>query len=115
MDDETRKIDFPQFLDTFTRLPVELRQLCYPVFDLKISDEQKAQLVFWVIWEWTKKQEWWEDFLDTEDITNSSFTLADLYEVVNPIRFPELIATYLRERRTVNQPAPDGQRGGPHE
>lgn len=49
---------------------------------------------FGIIWEWAKKQEWWDKFTDL----HYHCCRVDL-DLIDPIRFPELVVQFLKERK----------------
>lgn len=51
---------------------------------------------FFALWNWAKEQEWWVEFI-TEMIStyHRSDMPYDLGVVIDPIRFPELVAEFL--------------------
>ena len=49
---------------------------------------------FGAVWEWAKKQEWWDKFTDL----HYHCCRVDL-DLIDPIRFPELVVQFLKERK----------------
>lgn len=49
-----------------------------------------------MIWTWAAKQEWWREFM-MEYWFNRSRELP-ITDIINPVRFPELVVDFLRER-----------------
>ena len=60
---------------------------------------------FFAAWEWAKEQEWWIDFIRTKTLIDpKQITEEDemckrvgLNDLINPIRFPELVVQFGKE------------------
>lgn len=62
-----------------------------------LPDDLSWQLIFWSVWEWATKQEWWAEFTDW--VAPDELNIAQyLNVIINPARFLELIVKFLRER-----------------
>lgn len=87
-------------------LPVEENNEITRVLDIQcITDEASLKLIFWIVWEWATKQEWWDKFLflsrvNMDDILEKEGAQPVSHScmgLVNSTRFPKLIKDFLRE------------------
>lgn len=88
-------------------LPVEENNEITRVLDIQcITDEASLKLIFWIVWEWATKQEWWDKFVAQNGDYQLDEPAAGLKEcgwvdtyIIDPTRFPKLITDFLRERQ----------------
>lgn len=71
-----------------------------------LEDDEAAQLIFWIVWNWAKGQELWPKFVAQNGDYQMDEPAAGLREcgwidteLIDPVKFPELIANYLEEQR----------------
>ena len=84
--------------------------------NLRIVDRNRAFTTwtdFGWLWEWAQKQEWWPDFwryllriyLERNKYV-IGFSLEGIDWTIDPLRFPQLIVNFLRERKKGDQDDP---------